>query len=97
MLSEFAFLTLNYSRQGLVVQTELARSVRKDRDLNILPYEKQTRLIGSLLYATISTENLPTIFGIYQGIFQKLAEKLLFEEFELKTFFHSFQPIVEFS
>ena len=31
------------------VRTELVRSVRKDRGLNILQYEKQTRLINSLL------------------------------------------------
>ena len=36
-------------RQGPEVRTELASSVRKDLGFNILQYEKQTRLINSLL------------------------------------------------
>ena len=39
LLTEFAFRTVD---QGPEVRTELARSVRKDRGLNILQYEKQT-------------------------------------------------------
>ena len=35
---------------------------RKDQGHNILQYEKQTRLINSLLYA----EHLPKILGIYR-------------------------------
>ena len=49
LLTEFAFRTVRYYDQGSEVQTELARSMRKDRGLNILQYEKQTRLINSLL------------------------------------------------
>ena len=48
LLTEFAFRTVRYYNQGPEVRTELARSVRKDRGLNILQYEKQTRLINSL-------------------------------------------------
>ena len=48
LLTEFAFRTVRYQDQGAEVRTELARSVR-DRSLNILQYEKQTRLINSLL------------------------------------------------
>ena len=49
LLTEFAFRTVRYQDQGPEVRTELARSLRKDRGLNILQYEKQTRLINSLL------------------------------------------------
>ena len=49
LLTEFAFRTVRYLDQGPEVRTELARSVSKDRGLNILQYEKQTRLINSLL------------------------------------------------
>ena len=49
LLTEFAFRTVRYQDQGPEVWTELARSVRKDRGLNILQYEKQTKLINSLL------------------------------------------------
>ena len=48
LLTEFAFRTIRYQDQGPEVRTELARSVRKNRGLNILQYEKQTRLINSL-------------------------------------------------
>ena len=46
LLTEFAFRTARYSDQGPEVWTELARSMRKDRGLTILQYEKKTRLIG---------------------------------------------------
>ena len=49
LLTEFAFRTVRYYDEGPEVRTELARSVRRDRGLNILQYEKQTRLINSLL------------------------------------------------
>ena len=51
LLTEFAFRTVRYQDQGPEVRTELERSVRKDRGLNILQYEKETRLINSLLMA----------------------------------------------
>ena len=52
------------------MRTEFARSVRKDRGFNILQYEKQTRLMNCLLYATSNfTEHLPIIF----------AEKVVFK------------------
>ena len=41
--------------------TELARSVRKDRGFNILLYEKQTRLINSLLHDQRMREGQPTL------------------------------------
>ena len=69
------------------MRTELARSVRKDRGLNILQYEKRTRLIISLLYATAYfADNLPNILGIYR----KFAEKCSVQEYEVKVFFMVF-------
>ena len=53
-LTQFVSRVVTYQDQVLVVQTELARSANKDRDLNILQYEKQTRSINSLLDATVS-------------------------------------------
>ena len=50
LLNEFAFRTVRYQDQCPEVRTELAKSMRKDRDLNILQHEKQSRLINSLLY-----------------------------------------------
>ena len=47
----FGMWFLRYQDRDLEVRTELARSMRKDRSLNILLYEKQTRLINSLLMA----------------------------------------------
>ena len=76
----------SYEDQGLVVRTELAMSVGKDRRLNILEYVKQTRLMNSLLCATVNfADNLLKIFGIYQEF-----AKRVFQEYELETFFHSF-------
>ena len=40
------------------MRTELVRSMRKDRGLNILQHEKQTWLINSLLFATVIFGNL---------------------------------------
>ena len=75
---EFACRTLKYSDQGLVVWTELASFVHKHQGLNILQLEKQTRLINSLLYATIMpTENLPKIFGLYRD-FPKVFRRTCF-------------------
>ena len=51
LLTEFAFRSVRYQDQGPEVRTELARSVRYDRGLNILQYEKQIWLINSLLMA----------------------------------------------
>ena len=45
------------------MRTELARSVRNDRDLNILLYEKQTRLINSLLDDQRMREGQPSLKG----------------------------------
>ena len=50
LLTEFAFRTV----KCLVVRTELVRSVRKDRGLNILPYENQGQSINSSAYATVN-------------------------------------------
>ena len=54
-----------------------------DRGLNILQYEKQTRLIDSLLHAKVniyqkSTENYYNLSRIFRNI--------VLQEFELKTF-----------
>ena len=45
------------------MRTELARSVRKDRGLNILQYKKQTRLINSLLDGQEMREGQPSLKG----------------------------------
>ena len=50
LITKCAFCTIIYKDQGPGVRTELARSVHKDRGLNILQYEKHTQLINSLLY-----------------------------------------------
>ena len=50
LLTEYAFRTEIYQGRGPRVQTVLARSVRKDRGLNILHYEKHSRLMSSLFY-----------------------------------------------
>ena len=60
LLTEFAFRTVRYQDQGPEVRTELARSVRKDRGLNILQYEKQTRLINGLLDGQDMREGQPS-------------------------------------
>ena len=68
---------VKYKDQSLVVRTELARSTCKDRGLNILQYEKQSRLINifKILYATTNfAKHLP-----------KFTESV-FQEYELKTF-----------
>ena len=57
-------------------RVKYARSVRKDRGLNILQYEKQTRMINSLLYATANfTNNL-------QRIFRRYSEKVFFKNLD---------------
>ena len=55
----------------------------EDLGLNILLYEKQSRLINSLLYATANfAEHLPKILGIYR----KFAERLFFKNMNSKQF-----------
>ena len=98
LLTEFAFYTVKYFKdQGLiVVRTELlAKSVLKDRGLNILLYKKETRLVNGLLddRANIyrkstknslqSIKNFPKICRRSTSIFQE-------SEFGLKTFFQCF-------
>ena len=63
LLTEFAFRTVRYEDQGPEVRTELARSVRKNRGLNILQYEKQTRLINSLSDAREVREGQTSLKG----------------------------------
>ena len=41
------------------------RSVPKDRGLNILQYEKHTRLINSLLHGPAITEGRPNLKGFW--------------------------------
>ena len=62
-MTEFAFRTVRYQDQG--PGTELARSVRKDRGLNILQYEKQTQLLNSLLDAQEMREGQPSLKGFF--------------------------------
>ena len=47
LLTEFAFRTVRYEDLGPYARTSQARSVLQDLGLNILLYEKQTRLINS--------------------------------------------------
>ena len=56
ILTELTFHTAKYQDRGLIVLTKIERSVRKDQALNILPYEKQTRLI--CMPQLISTKRL---------------------------------------
>ena len=63
LLTEFAFRTVRYQDRDPEVRTDLARSVRKDRGLNILLYEKQTRLINSLLHGQRMREGQPRLTG----------------------------------
>ena len=60
LLTEFTFRTVRYQDQGPEVRTELARSARKDRDLNILQYEKITRLMNGLLHGQEMKESQPS-------------------------------------
>ena len=70
-----------------VFSKKFARSVHKDRGLNVLHYEKQTRLMDSLSYATAtSTENLLKIFGIYR----EFSVKVFFSSLNKKTFINDF-------
>ena len=61
LLTKFAFRTVIYQDQGPEVRTELARSVRKDRGLNILQYEKETRLLYSLFNGQEMREGQPSL------------------------------------
>ena len=61
LLTEFAFRTVIYQDQGPEVRTELARSLRKDRGLNILQYEKETRLLYSLFNVQEMREGQPSL------------------------------------
>ena len=76
LLTEFAFRTVRYQDQGL--RAELARSVRKDRGLNILQYEKQTRLINNLLDGQEMREGQPSLKGFCDlGLSWKIAGSLM--------------------
>ena len=72
-------------------RTELARSVSKDRGLNILQIEKQTRLINSLLH---ETANLAEYLSKILGIYREFAERGIFQN---KKHFHSFLTILAIS
>ena len=61
LLTEFVFCTVRFLDQGPEVRIELAGSVRKDRGPNILQYEKQTRLINSLLHGQEMKEGQPSL------------------------------------
>ena len=77
LLTEFAFHTVKYYDQDLAVWTELARPVRKDRGLNILQYEKQTRLIDSLVYVRANfSDNPPNILEIYQQFAERVFSRI---------------------
>ena len=62
MKGKFYYL-LNDLDQGPEVKNKLARSVRENRDLNILQYEKKTRLINSLLKGQEMRESQPSLKG----------------------------------
>ena len=67
-----------------MVWIELAESMLKDEGLNISHYDKQTRLINSLLHAP---ENQSEILRNLLKIFENLS-KSVSRDFELKPFFH---------
>ena len=64
LLTKSVFRTVRYWDQGPEVQTELTRSVLKDRGLNILQYKKKTRLITSLSDGQGIREGQPSLKGL---------------------------------
>ena len=63
LLIQFAFHTLRYYDQGPEVRTELVRSMREDRSLNILQYEKKTWLRNNSLDVQEMREGPPSLKG----------------------------------
>ena len=64
-----------YLDQGPGVRTELAKSVRKDRGLNILQFEKRTRLINNLLYVPGKIDQAEKVSGTWVSSWTRQVAK----------------------
>ena len=96
LLTYIVFVRWNIKTKVLQYRSSFARSVRKGGTLNILQYKSELGwwMVYYMLYL-LSTENRLTILGIHREFFENLP-KSVFQELELRTFFHCFLTIFDF-